>query len=244
MKTTVILVASLSCSVLGGCASVLDMRNQDVTERIEMHAGSWRLPVPIPGSTGTAPGGATAPEMAAMSEEERRARETARVEQEAVRKLYVYGQEIFLTPNKLSVPGAPPVDMYVINQSLLCEPPHPDESFSWSCKPIVDLSGAIPSPSPTMSQCLATWRILNYESNLVGVIDDKYCLLVTVVERKKCGVKCAQKTRKRPTNIERDTLRVYLFHALYGGPGGAGAVVGGSHPQFRAPPTRATLNKE
>jgi hypothetical protein len=237
MKIKSVIVFLAFSSLLSGCVSRLDMRNQDVTERIEMHAGSsWRTSMQLPAPGNPVVAYPTLLATNGMSEDEAKRWRTELASFESTAKNDFEEQEVFLRPDKFQTRGGPPIELHVVNQSLWCEPRSRIGEAGY-CKPFVDLSGAITSPSETLTWCVNEWRERYKKFNLVGVFRDKYCLLITVVEQKECGSKCTDKNQNRPTNINRDSLHI-LF--LFPGPGGAGAVVGGPYPQFRATPMGGT----
>ncbi len=247
MKAVVAIALSIG---LAGCA--LDMRRQDVSERIEMHAGSsWMAGVPVlPLGSMEVDENAAAIAQAAKKTTLKKSDDDVEADRlqraadlEKVKQDIVYGREILLTPKELVLGDGRRANLFLVNQSLTCEPPAPDENNRWSCKPFVDLSLAIPTPGATLLKCLNFYRTQKTKANLVGVIDEKYCVLITLVERKRCGTNCSEKAKWHPTDISRDSLRIYVFDADYEGPGGAGAVVGGPRPNFITAPLTKPQSK-
>lgn len=219
------LVTIVLATSLGGCTN-LDMRRQNASDRIEMHAGaSWKMK----DSTGIVVGD--------TPEEQERLRKL-----EAVRHQFVYGKEVLLSPVRFSVNEATSIDLYMVRETLTCEPPFPDENDRWPCRePPDDLSSSIKTSDQTLKDCLLEWDSQGKNENFVGVINGKYCIFIAIAEQKRCGIGCADKGRVQATIINRDSLRIQVFDPKNPDDGGAGAIVGGPRPNLRVPTSSGSL---
>jgi hypothetical protein len=146
---------------------------------------------------------------------------------------YVRGKEIYLSRRELIFgDGKTKSPLYLLNEGLTCRPRGSDWKNVWRCQNLTNLALPPSGRDPILDVCGA--RVSGYDDvavNLFGVLHDRYCVNVSIVERK--GL--AKTEDPRPTNINRDSLQISLTCAT-GNDSTPGAVAGGSRPNSIAPP--------
>jgi hypothetical protein len=153
------------------------------------------------------------------------------VDSEAARQKYLYNRKIFLTPRKLSSDdGALAVPLHLLNNGLNCQEGQKSATF-WRCNAMDDLPLSFPDNS-TLAACMKTFdnTLADRAVNFLGAVDDRYCVLVSVIEQKLF----VDQFQRSPSNVNRDFLRV-IFSCVTGDQTPPGGVVGGPKPNFISP---------
>ncbi len=154
----------------------------------------------------------------------------AKTPEEAFDK-YLYERDIFLSPDRLTFSNdTGPIQLILINQGLNCLPDRNSLDGRWRCNKIDDESPVITSDT-TLALCKKSVSNSYFDVvNLLGVIEDRYCLQIGIAEKKRA----VDEFRWRSTNINRDTLVIKLTCAT-DDDAGPKAIVGGPKPTFIAP---------
>lgn len=147
---------------------------------------------------------------------------------------YLVDKKIFLSKRALTFESSgESFDLHLVNENLNCHPSGEDQNENWQCREdgtvIEDLPG-----DQLLQKCRkrVPVKLGIHGANLVGTVDDRFCLSISVVEEKAVRDEGAP----RGTNILRDSLEIDMWCHDEPGPIAPGVVVGGPRPNFREPP--------
>jgi len=240
MLSCLLVLFTAACSEMGW----LDIRDEPVSERIRRHEGSaWRdIPTEAANQESLVfaaqkspalnrdgkKGGGLCRKLGDSSDNAPPFPQTT-VQAKAA---YFAGPDFYLSSGKIWLNGKPdPLDLILTNEGLNCRPPGRFWKARWVCKQW----GNIPPPygsDPVLLKCVGDAPNTALDVvNLIGVIDDRFCLYVSLAEQKPRG----HEEKNWPTRISNDKLLLTLTCAALGDDAGPKSIVGGPKPNFIAP---------
>jgi hypothetical protein len=146
---------------------------------------------------------------------------------------YFRDKEAYLSIDRLALPeSGKEIGLLLVNENLNCQPPGQDSNNTWPCSTLGKRIFELPGDS-VLKTCVAKAPNISYTygTSLVGVVDDRYCLAIGVLEQKPYD----NMNESKATNINRDVLEIDLFCHEHQGPIAPGVIVGGPKQNYRAP---------